>query len=243
MDETFNGFPRAFGLIQGSLAEGEIVVTVGGSVLDDASATYSLAIGVDHSISIVGTLYDGYKGVLVRMESVTGELDLTAALQPGLNTVAAAICKAPVVGICHSENTFKKETGGTVRLDEAGDVYLDITMVGINDNLGSIYGHTRFLLSFVAPTESVDSPGIQSDHGPTSLDNNAGFPPISASQVPSDGPSTMPSDGPSTLPSDAPSTMPSDGPSNMPSDGPSSMPSGSPSTLPSDAPSVAPVLP
>ena len=227
MDPTFNGFPRAFGLIQGSLAEGEVGVTVGGFVLDDASTTYSLSTGVDHSISIVGTLYDGYKGVLVRLESVTGELDLTAALQPGLNTVAAIICEAPVVGITHSESAFKKETGGTVRLDEAGDVYLDITMVGINDNLGSVYGHTRFLLSFVAPTEPVDSPDLHADQAPAQLENNEGAPPVSASEIPSDAPSNMPSDAPSALPSDAPSTMPSD----------------APSTQPSDAPSITPVLP
>ena len=215
LEPTFDGLPRTFGVIQGSLAEGEIIVTLGGYMLDNASTTYTLSTGVNQPISIVGTLYDGYKGILVRLESVTGELDLTAALLPGLNTVVASACEAPVVGISHSEASFKKETGGTIRLDEAGEVYLDITMVGINDNIGSVYGHTRFLLSFVAPADApVDSPT-----GPTASDNMGAATvqePELASDVPSGAPSTMPSDAPSSQPSGVPSDAPSSQPSDVP---------------------------
>jgi len=224
-------------------------VTLGGNSLVETNETYSLPIGVDHTISVVASLYEGYKGLLIRMESANGDLDLTGALQPGLNTVVTDICEAPVVGISHYENSFKKESSGTIRLDEAGTVYLDITMVGINDSFASLYGYSRYSVSFVeeetdAPSASAYPTGLPSA-SPTGLFGEEGeIPSDVPSMAPSDTPSMVPSDRPSSVPSDIPSMAPSDTPSRIPSDRPSSVPSvgpsDRPSTVPSDTPSTLP---
>ena len=176
LEATWDGSARTFGVLSGSLAEGEVQVSLGGIPLDPTPPEGTFTAGEDYTISVVGILYDGYKGLLIRMESEGGELDLTGALQPGENTKVADICKFPVVGITHEDNTFKKESTGTIRLDQAGEVVLDITMVGINDDFASVYGYTRFTVSF------EEEEGVISD---------------STSSQSLDAPSMMPSDAPS----------------------------------------------
>jgi len=270
LELLYNGLPRAFGVISGSLVDGDVVVLLGGIPLDPVSPTI-VAAGQNHTIRVVGTLYDGYKGLLIRMEDVTegGDLDLTAALLPGLNTKSADVCIPPVVGVTHTDSAFKKECTATIRLDQAGDVILDITMVGINDAFATIYGYTRFNVTFVEAEveETIATPVAVSrgSDGPSSTPSD--IPSSSPSDVPSSSPTndsvtadsltieplsdveepiatpvavSRASDGPSSTPSDAPSSIPSDIPSSIPSDFPSSIPSDAPSALPSDVPSSMP---
>lgn len=157
---TFMDQPRTFGLISGSLADGDVEVTIGDIPLVDPLTSYELSTGVEYVISVVGTLYDGYKGLLIRMEDPTERLDLSAALLPDENTQEAAVCQAPVVGITHVDSEFKRESTGRIRVDEPGSVVLDITMVGLNDAFATFYGYNRFMLTFVPReiSESIASP-------------------------------------------------------------------------------------
>ena len=58
LDLLYNGLPRAFGVISGSLVDGDVAVLLGGIPLDSVSPTM-VAAGQDHTIRVVGTLYDG----------------------------------------------------------------------------------------------------------------------------------------------------------------------------------------
>lgn len=60
-----------------------------------------------------------------------------------------------VIGITHSNSTFKSITSGFLQVEQAGLMALDITIVGLNNASASLYGYDRFLLQF---GESTNAP-------------------------------------------------------------------------------------
>jgi hypothetical protein len=144
--DTSNGRP----VEEGTLAEGAIEVVLGETVLIDGIRDI-FPVGQDLPIAVVGTQIP-YRGVLVRIEAPAG-VDTTLALTPGENTKVADVCIAPVVGITQPDRSDKTLSTGTVRFDEeALDVQMDITVVFINEALGSAYSYGQFRVDFRADT-------------------------------------------------------------------------------------------
>jgi hypothetical protein len=219
----------------GSLEDGGFEVILDGDTLSP-SDRMSFAVGEDHVLTVSGR----FLGILVRLEADDG-VDTSAALSEGSNRLQnAGVCAAPVVGITHNSNAVKNDAEVILRLDEASEVALDITIVLANDNVESIFYYSGFALAAVDPSDAESgAPSSAPSWIPSTLPSST---PVSASSVPSLSPSELPSVSPSPLPSlsNPPSIRPSLRLSPAPSWSPSSTPSKTTSTAPSRSSSTAP---
>jgi hypothetical protein len=133
-------------VMDGTLADGDIRVTIGTQVLSETTAT-DVPIGQDLLIT-VDALDISYLGVLVRLEAPTG-VDTAGALLPGSNTQNAGVCTAPVLGITHTDSSEKTMVTGTIRFDEEVlNVALDVSIVFVNNAQGSAYVYGRLNVNF-----------------------------------------------------------------------------------------------
>lgn len=133
-------------VIEGTLYDGEINVTVGGIVLSNKTSTV-LPINQDLVIAVQADKIP-FKGVLVRLQAPAG-VDTTGALVPQENTKIEATCVAPVVGITHTGSELKMNATGIVRFDrQVLNATFDITVVFINNDMGSAYTYTGFNVDF-----------------------------------------------------------------------------------------------
>lgn len=138
-------------IIQGStLDDGGFVVTFGDMELSAdrlGLAPLLLETNKNYRIDVRATQY-AYKGVLVRLEPLDGQ-DTTGSLMPLLNVREAEdICEAPVVGVTHTSSQFKQLHSATINMSEPGEIFLDITIVGLNNATASLYGYDAFRVKF-----------------------------------------------------------------------------------------------
>jgi hypothetical protein len=237
-------FNTALVVTKGSLSDGGLSI-----FLDDQELTTGqvlpFTVGIDYNLRVVGS--QAYKGILIRLQASQGVDTSNALLEDSDLLGPANVCTAPVVGINHNSAVLKNNQGGTIRLDEPSDVFLDITIVNVLDDTKSEFYYSRLALRADLVSEKpTSSPSISSQ--PTTTQ----FPSVAPSEAPSDTPSVFPSLAPSVRPSASPSdtqsVSPSSGPSLIPSTTPSDSPSGissigpskNPSIEPSDAPSLKP---
>jgi hypothetical protein len=163
----------------GYVSAGPMVITMAETALD-ASVLQELEVGVEYKIRVNSSSTYPYKGILIRVEAASSFVNLTQEnLKPAWNTHAAIACEAPVVGITHVDNVEKNITSGILRMDQPGIVFMDITVVGINNATGSIFGWSRYLLNFL---ESNGEPQI------AIAENDAGStvpppPPVDADEI------------------------------------------------------------
>ena len=136
----------------GSLAAGGLQVLFDGEPLS-TDGTFSFNEGSDYSIRVVGD--SDYKGLLIRLET-TEDIDTTAALVEDSDLLSpASACTAPVVGLNHNSAELKNSEGGTLRLNSATVLFLDITVVNLLDDTDSQYYYSRYRMeSLPAPSES-----------------------------------------------------------------------------------------
>jgi hypothetical protein len=214
--------------VTGFLEDGAVVVTLNGETLYPVVQA-SFTVGEDHVLTVSG---GAFRGILVRLEADNG-VDTSAALSEDSNLLRdASVCTAPVVGITHNSNAVKNEAEVILRLDEASEVSLDITVVILLDSAESIYYYSAFALAAVDPSEADSS--VPSG-APSELPSSS---PVSASDAPSLSPSVLPSSSPvsaSGAPSRSPSALPSSSPSapSFTQEESSGAPSWSPSAVPS----------
>jgi hypothetical protein len=257
-------FNRALVVTSGSLSDGGLSI-----FLDDQELTtgqvFPISVGKDYNLRVVGS--QAYKGILIRLQASQGVDTSNALLEDSDLLGPANVCMAPVVGINHNSAVLKNNQGGTIRLDEPSDVFLDITIVNVLDDTLSEFYYSRLALRADIVSERLTpSPRISSQPTTTQFlsvapsealsDTPSKFssfaPSVRPSASPSDTQSVSPSSRPSlilsTTPSDTPSGITSFGPSKIssiePSDAPSLVPSAGPTTAssgsPSDAPSTVP---
>ena len=118
-------------VVQSSLADGAITVTIGDLTLNSETVN-EIPAGEDLLIA-VEALDIGYLGVLMRLQVPDGIDTEDFFLIPGANTQEAAVCTAPVVGITHTDGDEKTLSTGTLRFDESfSGGFLDVTVVFIN---------------------------------------------------------------------------------------------------------------
>jgi len=144
----------------GTLAEMDVEVVIQGQPpLDPKGPPVVLQESVDYTIS-VNANGDRYRGLLIRLEAPK-DVDTEAALLPGSWTQVANACQAPVVGVCHTNRTPKRTSTATLRIDDdEGPVFLDITVVKVNDEEKSSYFYNRFELEFQKDPVPTVTPAI-----------------------------------------------------------------------------------
>eukprot|EP00560_Eucampia_antarctica_P002922 CAMPEP_0197841010 /NCGR_PEP_ID=MMETSP1437-20131217/45931_1 /TAXON_ID=49252 ORGANISM="Eucampia antarctica, Strain CCMP1452" /NCGR_SAMPLE_ID=MMETSP1437 /ASSEMBLY_ACC=CAM_ASM_001096 /LENGTH=339 /DNA_ID=CAMNT_0043450703 /DNA_START=67 /DNA_END=1086 /DNA_ORIENTATION=- len=224
----------------GSLADAGLEVKVGSEVLDTGT-TKEFMTEIEHNVGLefTGSSGSGFKGFLFRLSS-TNNTDASAGLkilssddsqklpstgERGKNAESNSACANTVAGITHITNNIKQSVSTTLKMEEATNLDLEITVVVSNPPKNKWY-YSKYTIKMVAP--------------PTSYPSSQ--PSMIPSTMPSDAPTSMvapPTSYPSSQPSMIPSTMPSDAPTSMPSVAPSGIPSATPSSAPSMTPSIS----
>jgi hypothetical protein len=231
----FGDFGAAINIQTGSLAAGGVQVLFDGDPLA-TDGVFTFNEGKDYSIRVVGD--SDYKGILIRLET-TEVFDTTAALVEDSDLLSpATVCTPPIVGLNHNSAELKNNQGGTLRLNAATALTLDITVVNVLDGTDSVFYYSRFALEAL-PAPS-GSPSLTPSMAPSITPTISSQPSFLPTGSPSEPPSATPSENPSEAPSQAPSFEPSGAPSTSPSVAPTSAPSNVPSLAPSATPSVAP---
>lgn len=151
----------------------------------------TLTVGEVYNWEVSG---DTYRGLLVRVEALDGGATFEGELlteDPLLGPADA--CVAPVVGIDHSSPVDKTSSTGTLRIDAAGQVQIDVNVVFRNNAAeGSAFAHNYFLVNFeAAPTPDTPAP---TDAPVTTPDTPA---PTDAPDAPADTPAPTAADTPS----------------------------------------------
>jgi hypothetical protein len=230
---------------ESTLAQGAIEVSIGSQILSTATTT-DVPIGQDLVLSVIANDIQ-YKGVLVRLEAPSG-VATAGALMPGANTQnAIVVCKAPIVGITHTDNSEKNMATGTIRFDEEVlNVALDVTVVFENSAV-SAYVYSRLLVNFratpvgtpaaapvattsapVAPSP-IASPTERPTVSPVLAPVVSGTPPVVSSlppvaPTPIDNPTDLPTSSPVLTPvvSSTPPVVPTpvDSPTDLPTSAP-----------------------
>lgn len=104
-----------------------------------------------------------FKGALIRIQTVNPKNLFT--FLPGANATTALKCEYPAIGITHEDNTLKSRLGGTVNFQNAGRVYIDVTVVMVNDDTESNFAYSTYtqvkvkesLSSTPAPSQTVQT--------------------------------------------------------------------------------------
>ena len=143
-----------------SLTEGGFVVSIGDVDLlalahgggDSPPPVFDL--NTDYEIAVRATEF-AYKGALIRLQALNGQ-DTTAVLTPGIDTGPAEVCEAPIVGITHTDATFKQRNSGIINMAEAGRVKIDVTIVGLNNATASLYAYDGFQVQFGEVTSASE---------------------------------------------------------------------------------------
>lgn len=210
-------------VVPGTLTDGVITVTIGGTVL---SATEAAEFPIGEDLMIAVEAGDTpYLGVLVRLEAPNG-VDTTAALLPQKGTQIAVECAAPIVGISHMDRNEKDIVTGTIRFDqEVLGVVLDVTVVFLNVPAGSAFVYNRLTANFradvvgnatVSPTTTssttapamsppvVVSPVATSDSPAPNIDTSSPAPKASSTDSPAPTPSLLETDPPVAVTTKAP---------------------------------------
>jgi hypothetical protein len=179
---------------RGSLADGGLRVLMDGvDLITDQVLPFT--VGTSYNLRVVGS--QPYKGILIRLQASQG-VDTSNALLEDTDLLGPAhVCTSPVVGINHNSAVLKNNQGGTIRLDEPSDVFLDITIVNVLDDNNSEFYYSRFALrADSASARPTTSPSISSQ------------PTTTAPRAPTKQPSLAPSPGPTRAPTDLPSQSP-----------------------------------
>jgi hypothetical protein len=178
-------FNTAFVVTKGSLADGGLRVLMDGvDLITDQVLPFT--VGTDYNLRVVGS--QPYKGILIRLQASQGVDTSNALLEDTDLLDPAHVCTSPVVGINHNSAVLKNNQGGTIRLDEPSDVFLDITIVNVLDDNNSEFYYSRFALraDLVSARPTTSAPTKQ------------------PSLAPSPGPTLRPTRAPTGLPSQSP---------------------------------------
>jgi hypothetical protein len=141
-------------------------------------------VGTDYNLRVVGS--QPYKGILIRLQASQGVDTSNALLEDTDLLDPAHVCTSPVVGINHNSAVLKNNKGGTIRLDEPSDVFLDITIVNVLDDNNSEFYYSRFTLradlvsARPTPSPTISSPTLRPTRAPTDLPSQS---PAKSSQL------------------------------------------------------------
>jgi hypothetical protein len=150
-----------------ALIDGKVGVQIDGTYIEPDSVI-TLQTQTDYNLRVETPIDPGFKGILLRLEAADSNtdnededsgtiIDTTTALIPADATIMklSERCEAPIIGLTHINNETKKFVEALMRLDEpSNNVRLDITIVAVNDERGSVYGYNSFLFQFEGDTKT-----------------------------------------------------------------------------------------
>lgn len=205
-----------------SIPESGTVITVDGLALD-SETVLTLQPGTDYLLEARDE-DQRMRGILMRLAADDG-VATDGALLPDKRTQFANVCQSPIIGLTHTRNNNKKTMSGWLRLDQATNVTLDISIVYRNDADLSWFSYSQFRL--LVQEGGVTTPPI---------DNLVTLPPTTAPTLEA---ATMAlSDVPSDAPSDAPSSTPEESPTPVPTTSSIATSTTIPSVVPSTVPTI-----
>jgi hypothetical protein len=140
------------GAITGSLADGGVTFTIGDTVMAPGDRFETSPLEEFNVTLLAASDNMPIRGFLVRLECST---DLTGAItsEDPLVQEAAACAQDDnfVVGLTHNSNVDKQEIAMTIVLDTPTTVTVDVTVVMMNGDNGSMYYYDKFIYSASYP--------------------------------------------------------------------------------------------
>jgi hypothetical protein len=140
----------------GSLQTGGLSLVVNGAVIPNGG-TVTVEAEALNALFVMGM--SDYRGILMRLESLTTGVDATTFLTPlGGGTANAEACaalnKKEIVGVTHKDGDLKNRLASVLNVSQnnLGMYNLDITVVVKNSDT-SVYYHTQYKVNVVKTTK------------------------------------------------------------------------------------------
>jgi hypothetical protein len=172
-------------VLSGALSDGMVSVLVNGDMNAPLveNTPYMLQTQTPYTLTVVTTQEPGFKGILIRFSNTDNTVDVPndVLLQPtdSLLTLASACeTETNTIGLTHSLNTEKLSVTADMTFNAPGTLIVDISIVGVNDAIASLYGHTGFILQ-VEGDAVTDVPTGTPTIGSTLPPGTTAFPTIS----------------------------------------------------------------
>ena len=169
----------------GALSEGMVSVLINDNMNDPLveDAPYVLQTQTSYTLTIVTTQDPGYKGILIRFSNNDNTVDVPndVLLQPTdslLQLAMACNSETNTIGLTHTSKSEKLSVTTDLTFNAPGTILLDISIVGVNDDVASLYGHTAFLLQ-IEGDAATDSPTRTPTTSPTLTAGTTARPTIS----------------------------------------------------------------
>lgn len=140
-------------ILFGALSEGSVSVLVNNNADNPVleNTPYVLQTQTAYTITVVTTQDPGFKGILIRFGSTETSINALddIILEPDstlLDFAEACLDEDNAIGLTHTDNSQKLSVTAGMTFNKPGTIYLDVSIVGVNDAVSSIYGHTGFIL-------------------------------------------------------------------------------------------------
>ena len=154
--DNSNGRP----VLTGELAEGGVKVLLDNGLTLLPTVPTRMATGTAYELSVQTSDPRGFQGILMRLEDASdnNQRDMSNVLVPNDDNdllQIATVCEAPIGGLTHTNSTSKTTVTASLQWAFPGTVYLDLTIVGINDNTASVYGYNRYEITIEGDTTTM----------------------------------------------------------------------------------------
>lgn len=140
-------------VLSGALSEGMVSVLIDDNMNDPLveNTPYELQTQTPYTLTVVTTQDPGYKGILIRFSNNDNDVDVPndVLLEPTdslLQPAMACNSETNTIGLTHTTNSEKLSVTTDMTFNTPGTLILDISIVGVNDEVASLYGHTGFVL-------------------------------------------------------------------------------------------------
>ena len=150
-------------VLSGALSDGFVSILVNNNMNDPLveNIPYILQTQTLYTLTVVTTQEPGYKGILIRFSNTDNTLDVPndVILEPtdsSLQLAEMCTSETNTIGLTHVTNSEKLSVTAEMTFNAPGTIVLDISIVGVNDDIASLYGHTGYILQIEgdAVTES-----------------------------------------------------------------------------------------
>ena len=162
-------------VLEGALSQGDVVILINNNANDPVTedVPYVLQTQTSYTLTVVTTRDPGYKGILIRMSSADSnamDVPTDVLLQPTdslLKIAETCFTESNTIGLTHVTNIEKFSVTADLVINTPGTVALEISIVGANDNVASVYGYSQFTLQIEgAALVTTESPTVTPTRAP-----------------------------------------------------------------------------
>jgi hypothetical protein len=160
----------------GALSDGQVTVVISSkdtndiTLVENEQSTFQTQ--TDYSITVVTTRDPGYKGILIRFSNADNTIDvpndiILVPIDDSLLQLASeCTSETNAIGITHVNNIEKLSVSSSMYFNAPGQVTIDVTIVGVNDNVASVYGYTGYTIQ-IEGDAATDAPTVSPTNKPT----------------------------------------------------------------------------